>query len=310
MNDLTRQQTLGVFTLVLAFMEQMCWEPAREAKRKWIPESRESLDFKAREKNYGKTRVAMNKAASYLAKSELNIGLDQKQVAMAFSTIKNWKFYFVENMADKKNIQLEEECKKRIAIGRRAGKALACEHNDKHLLGRKGAIALADNIFRMVYDAEIRAYQETGLSRFYARDPGPVEFGENMSDPEYLPRQFAEVPTGEFYTSKDDEHTSNWSMGDFSELTIGDDEHVETEFGNQLIIDYSTRNEKYGDLRRAIMKAKDQDEREKIVLKGENMAKLDIIADWQARSLKYWSFQVASYRIAEYRGKLNPVATE
>src|SRR5579863_770299 len=193
MSDLTRNQTLGMFSLVLAFMDKLCWEPARDAKRSWVPENKETLEVKSREKNYGKTRLAMNKAASFLARAEIGEGLNSKQVEQAFAVIKNWKFYFVDNMKDKTNIQLEEQCKSRIRLAVRAGKKLECKHlNQKHLLGKSGAIALADNIFRMVYDAEVRALQENGLSRYYARDPGPVEFGESMCDPKFLPRQFAE----------------------------------------------------------------------------------------------------------------------
>ncbi len=299
---LTRKQQLGLFTAILTFMDELCWAPARQEKQTWIPESVNTLEAKSKEKQRGKTRVAMEKAGTYLAMAEIGIGLDPKRVEMSMLAIKNWKFYFVENMKDKENIQMKQGCLDNIRLGAKIGKKYKCSHKN-HLLGKKGAAELADVIFKIYYDNEIRALRETGISPYFSRDAGPVEFGESLSDEQYMARQFVEVPQGEFYLAKEDENATGFSLSDVSDFYKSDDEVVETESGREIIPDFSARNEKWGDMRRAVMRAPNQDARERLVREAENLAKMDVIAQWQARNVRYFSWQCNVYYAKEAHQK-------
>jgi hypothetical protein len=302
---LSRKHQLLLFTGVATLLEELCWKPTREAKRTWIPKSKNTLDQEAKASQRGKTRIEMEKACSYIVRAEIGEGLNHKKVEQCFAIIKNWKKYFVQFMASKVDLQKAELCQTRIRLAIRAGKKLECKHTDKHVLGTPGAAALADSIFMMFYDNEVRALKESGISPYFGRDAGPVEFGESMSDPSHMPRQFAEIPTGPEYSSREDEHASAWTMSDWSELNENnDDEYVETENGRELVIDFNSRNEIYGDLRRDLMHCKDQTARDKVLKHAENLVKLDRISNYQFNGLKYFSFQVLSYRIKEYRGEL------
>lgn len=260
--------------------------------RTWVPFVRDN-------KQLSKTRAAMEKAASYLARAETGRGLDAAKTEQAINSIKNWKYWFVKNMASKENIQLTRDCNNRIATAAMRGKKVTCEHNGNHTLGERGAAALANNLFRMFYDSEVRAGEEPGITPFWTRDAGPVEFGESLSDEKHLPRQFAEAPTGPEYIAAEDEHAMSWDMGGDEFFT--DDEIVEDEKGQHIVVDYRERDEKYFELRQGILHAKNAEEVQKVIIKARNLCEswtddnhvehqgAGVIANWMFHKIRYFA---------------------
>lgn len=282
MNIVNQKKRVELSSLVyfLGFMKKVCWEK----KENWVP-------F-VKDKPKSRTRIAMDKAATYIATAESGRSLNPARFEQSIRAIQNWKFYFVQQMAEKVNIQQEEACKKRISLAESLGKKVSCPHKDNHLLGKEGASILADNLFRMYYDAEVRAMEENPVDPYFTRDPGPIEFGRSMADAEFLPRQFAEQPTGEFYLQSEDEHSISWKLvdGDF----FSDDEVVEDEEGFTQLIDWNERNERYFDLRQLLLHRKFSGE--VILRKAHAMATADMISFWQFKKLREFAVAIANFR--------------
>lgn len=275
--QLRRNCDMAGFVHLLGFMEKLCWQKPRD----FAPIKRDT-------KKLSPSRIAMEKGAKYLVQAEIGIGLDVRQVEISLSHIKTWKYWFVQNMKDKDNQQLEDACQKRIWIGVRAGKKLVCEHKD-HKLGEKGAAELADNLFRMFYDNELRALQESPMDPYFTRDPGAVEFGESMSDAKYLPRQFAEQPTGPEYHRSDDENAADWNMGS----GYSDDEVVEDVEILPVRVDWEDRNERYFELRQDILHRKFS--MQKILRKALFLARTDMIGWNHLVKLRSFAADVVKY---------------
>lgn len=293
MESLKRNDVLGLFTLVSGFMYTFAWNQERE----YVPESKATQDQKTKESQFGKTRRQMQLSCTALAMMEAkNVGLAPKEVERHIHSIKNWKHFFVKFMAPKLNVQLKEECAANIKLGARIGRDYKCTHTDGHLLGKTGASALADSIFKSVYDSEVRAFNEPTISPYFSRDfsqTGPVvEYGEIQAD--QIPRQFVEICQGPYYLSSEDEHSNSSTQ---FESYGADDEFIENDDFKTHSIDLSVSEsrELWGDMRRLVMRAKTPALREDLVRRGEVLAKTDRLQDWQARNLRWFAFQCNQY---------------
>lgn len=279
--QLRSRRDLAGISYVLGFMNLFAWERPRD----FVPIKRD-------DKKKSPSRIAMEKAAQYIGQCERGIGLDHKKFEMSMAAIKNWKYWFVHNMKDKDNNQLVEACQKRIWTGKLAGKTLTCHHKD-HLLGEVGAARLADTLFKVFYDAEVRAAEEPIMDPYFTREAGAVEFGQSMSSEEFLPRQFAEQPTGPEYIQNEDEHSVSWKMvdGEF----FSDDEVVQ-EDSEVLPIrtDWNDRNERYFELRQDILHRKMSTQ--KILRKALFLAKTEMIGWGQYGKLRSFASDVAMYK--------------
>lgn len=283
---LRRNRELSGLTFLLSFMQKFCWGE----KKNWVPCSAES--FKGKEKK-SKTRMGMEKGAEYLSRAELGEGLIPSKTEQSIAAIKNWKYWFVQNMMEKENRQLAAACDERITRAIARGKNVRCEHKGDHRLGRAGASALADSLFRMYLDNEIRALDIPAMDPYFTRDPGPVEFGHSMSEEEYLPRQFAEAPTGEFYLQSEDEHAISWKMSEV-EYYLSDDEVSEDVEITPIRTDWEERNSTYFDLRQLLLHGKFTGE--KVLAKARMFAHTDVISWWQFKKLREFAGMVANYR--------------
>lgn len=277
--QLRAQRDFAAITHVLGFMKLFCWDKPQD----FVPIKRD-------EKKKSPTRIAMEKAAQYICQCENGIGLNPKKLEMSMNQIKNWKFYFVKNMADKDNQQLVEACQKRIWNGTMNGKKLTCTHKN-HKLGLDGAAKLADNILRMFYDEEVRAKEIPAIDPYFTREAGAVEWGQSMSAEEFLPRQFAEQPTGEYYLQSEDEHSVSWKMVDGEFGT--DDKQVEDQEIVPVKTDWVDRNERYFDLRQDILHRKFP--AGKIIKKAFFLAKTDMIGWGQFHKLRGFAADVAMF---------------
>src|SRR6266404_4548800 len=179
MQNLRREQVLGLFTLFSGFMQEFCWGPAQRTKQNWIPQSKVTLEQKEKESQWGKTRREMQKSITLLAMMEAcNVGIEPKRVEHALFSIKNWKLWFCKFLESKEDLQLKQKCLDNIRMGLKIGKPYKCNHAN-HLLGKKGASELADNIIKATFDSEVRAFNEPTDTWMFARPAGPVEFGES-----------------------------------------------------------------------------------------------------------------------------------
>jgi hypothetical protein len=299
MSSLNRDQQLGLFTKFLTLMQELCWGPADLAAKNYVPMSKETQEAKQKESQYGKTRKKANLAMTYLSMLEAhNIGGDPKKIEQAYHDIKNYKHYFIEFMQSKENTQLKQECNDNIKLGIKLNKPYKCNHKN-HLLGREGASKLADSIIKAYYDTELRAFQEPSQNWAFTREPGNVEFGILNHAPELMTRQVVELPQGEFFDPHEDETVSGFSLADQMNWNkYSDDEDlsdVDSQDFKSNIVDFSARNETYLDCRRSIMRASNSDNRERLVRRAENMAKLGEISDWQARACRYFAWQCNTY---------------
>lgn len=221
-------------------------------------------------------RLAMEESARYLAQAEIGRGLNARQAEACFQTVSRWKRFFVMYMAKKPNLQARPD-----------------KNGKQPLLGRRGAISLADNLFRIVYDAEVRALSEPAISPYWTREPGPIEFGRSLAEDEFLPRQFAEVPTGPEYKPEEDEHATNWLLSEENE----EKELVESETGFHEDVDFQERNLKYSELLSEMIKAaKANKSLRPILLHAEQLAKADVIAEWQLNKLRGRASHYSEYK--------------
>ncbi len=288
------------------------------------------------EKQQGEMRRAMEQACHYLAKRELGLGLHAPTVASAYQAISKWKISFVEFMQHKPNLQAIKACDERIlialtgmgsgvrvltieqrgAIAKRQGykKGIKCEcPNSQHLLGKAGANALADNIIMMSYEIEARALgaciddfslleeplmirPSQGISRWFTRDVGPVEWGHSLCDEEYLPRQMAEVPLGSYYEKTEDEHAHDWHMAD-DEYSSEDEVDVrEDENGIHEVTDWQRREIAYGEMISALIQAaKAGIGKQKILAKAVQLKEIGEISNWQMMKLRQFAGMVSEY---------------
>ncbi len=259
----------------------------------------------------GKQRQAMEKAANYLAHCEINEGLNPAKVKEAFQAILTWKKSFVKFMQFKENKQAIKACEEKqlfiqkLMIREQRPINIRVCRDHKHLLGYKGAIILADSLFKMQYEIEARALGATlkddqyllseenrslrvlGLSPYWTREAGPVEWGHSLSDAEYLPRQFAEVPEGPEYRVEEDEYAHQWNLASEFGLT-GNDEVVEDQnSGMQHKPDYEESVLKYGELLIELIRTVRANRSPSIVLaRAEKMEEMNIITSWQYYKLR------------------------
>lgn len=275
--QLRKNCNLSGLVYLLGFMQKCAWDSEKD----FVPITRDT-------KKKSKTRIAMEKAAQYIAQCEQGIGLDGKKFINSINAIKNWKHWFVEYMQDKDNIQLVEACQKRIWTGKLNNKDLKCSHKNDHKLGKDGAAKLADNLFRMFYDGEVRAKEEAPIDPYFTREAGPVEWGRSMSDDTFLPRQFAEQPTGEYYSITEDEHASGWKMSTYSDDEVSEDIEI-----LPIRTDWADRNERYFELRQDILHRKFIPQ--KILQKALMLAKTDLIGWGQYKKLRQFAADVGMY---------------
>ncbi len=121
-----------------------------------------------------KTRELMNKSASYLAfGNEGRRGLDPVKVEACLYHINNWKKWFVMYVSDK---PLDENGYSLLGM--------VMEFGPQPKMGRALASKLADKLFTLYYEGEVRAWESAPMGKYWERS--------ELGAPEYMDWQMSD----------------------------------------------------------------------------------------------------------------------